>query len=87
MMKWDNDSGVRERLALLADRGPTVKEQFWGYHPSGDYWYSCGPGETGERARHEVNQEGADSLALIEQRWGLDRAAAMARIGHGEDAR
>ena len=86
-MKWDSASGVRERLALLADLGPNVKEAHWGYHPSRDYWYSCGPVEDrpalGDCTR-EVKQEGSASLALIAERWGLDRRAAMARIDHEE---
>lgn len=86
--KWDTASGIRERLALLADLGPTLNEHHWGYHPSRDYWYSCGP----ESVEHpegcttrEVQQEGSASLAMIQERWGLDRAAAMARIGHKQD--
>lgn len=85
-MKWDTESGVRERLALLADLGPNLKEGYWGYHPSRDYWYPCGPGSRDMPDAHrrtlyrEVNQEASESLRLIQERWGLDHEAALKRI-------
>lgn len=78
--KWDHASGIRERLALLAHLGPELNEGNWGYHPSRDYWYSCGPEM--DRRRINICQEGQESLYLIALRHGMDYAAAMARIGH-----
>lgn len=82
-MKWDTSSGVRERLALLAEFGPSLVEHWWGYHPSRDFWYFCGPGGKGisTATRCEVRQEGTASLSIISARWGLDREGALARIG------
>lgn len=82
---FDTQSGIRERLALLAELGPALAASDWGYHPSRDYWYACGA----ERVRRtiEVKQEGVASLDIIAQRFGMDRRAAMAFIGYPESGR
>lgn len=85
MTGWDNNSGIRERLALLADRGPiTLNPDSWGYNPSRDRWYFCGPARPEQLGTIEVRQEGSASLALIQERWNMDRREAMAFIDHAE---
>lgn len=79
--KWDKQSGIRERLALLALIGPTIEPADWRYHPRADRWFHyVGPHCT-------VNQEGSVSLDLIASNWRLDRRAAMALIGYPEPTR
>lgn len=78
---WDESSGVRERLALLASRGPHNLAD-WNYNPRTDRWI---------RAGHmagpfvEVKQEGSRSLEIIEQRFKVTRREAMAIIGYPDD--
>ncbi len=79
---WDGNSGIRERLALLATYGHDLTPSSWGYNPSRDTWYFCG--ESNKSLRGEVRQEGEASLALILNRWGIDRATAMSMIGYPE---
>lgn len=85
-MGWDHQSGIRERLALLAQWGTDFEPSLWGYHPSRDVWYYCGPAKDlaswGKDLK--VRQEGVASLALILKRWNMDRATAMAFIGYPE---
>ena len=72
--QWDRQSGTRERLALLAAIGPTLNPHAWGYHPQRDEWYYCGPAaERPHVTAVEVEQEGAESLRLIFERWSLTR--------------
>jgi len=78
---WDAQSGVRERLAALAELGPTMEPRAWGYHASRDVWYACG-GQ--ERRTFGVRQEGSASLAIIHERHGLERRAALIFIGYPE---
>lgn len=82
--KWDIQSAIRERLALLAHFGTEFDPHLWGYHSHRDVWYYCGPKDdvTGRGVR--VAQEGSRSLELIEERWGIRRAEAMALIGYPE---
>lgn len=82
--QWDHSSGVRERLALLAEKGPGLIPHGWGYHPSRDFWYACGDDQRGNVA---VRQEGSASLALISERWNLNRVQAMEFIGYPEAVR
>lgn len=82
---FDNQSGIRERLALLAEVGPGAEFQYWGYHPSRDFWYYHGPNE--ERRQVAVKQEGARSLELIAERWTIGRGDALALIGYPEAGR
>ena len=78
MRTWNEDSGIRERLALLASRGPiTLVPVEWTYDPHRDIW-SRGA------QRVPVKQEGSASLALILERWHMDRVTAMAFIGYPE---
>lgn len=81
--KWDQASGVRERLALLAHFGTDFDPHLWGYHPSRDFWYYCGPPRD-VAGRIHVRQEGSASLDLIAQRWNIDRRQAMALIDYPE---
>lgn len=86
--QWDHQSGVRERLALLADIGPNLDPATWGYHPSRDFWYYCGGArERQGKVSAEVKQEGSASLALISERWNLNRVQAMEFIGYPEAVR
>lgn len=82
-MAWDTNSGIRERLALLASKGPDVDPSHWGYNPSRDIWCYCGP-VVKPIAALPVKQEGSASLAIIAERWNLDRPSAMRTIGHPE---
>jgi hypothetical protein len=85
MRGWAGESGIRERLALLAQFGTDFDPGNWGYHPSRDHWYYCGPREDltiHSRGILNVKQEGTRSLELIAERWNIDRATAMALIGH-----
>lgn len=88
---WDHQSGIRERLALLAQFGPTeLNPHVWGYNPNRDIWYYCGeyrgsPAVAGRGV--QVRQEGVASLALILERWQMGRADAMAFIGYPEGGR
>lgn len=83
---WDHQSGVRERLALLAAEGPDLNPALWGYHTSRDFWYACGDRmtRTAQGKRIDVKQEGVASLELIATRYGMDRRAAMQFIGYPE---
>lgn len=83
--KWDEASGIRERLALFAELGPTFDPNHWGYHPSRDFWYFTGPRISPNvgRAIH-VKQEGSRSLELILERHHVDRRVAMDLIGYPE---
>jgi hypothetical protein len=79
---WDTNSGVRERLALLAELGPDLIPSSWGYNPTSDVWYYCGPHSPSRNVRRiRIVREAAESLRLIAQR-GLDQASAMTFIGH-----
>lgn len=79
---WDTQSGIRERLALLAIKGPEFHPNDYGYHPSKDFWYYCGA--NGGRHVLQVKQEGSASLALIQEKWNIARHEAMALIGYPE---
>jgi hypothetical protein len=80
---WDNNSGIRERLALLAAQGPTLTPNDWGYNPSRDVWYQSSDRAIGSPVKRiEVKQEGSASLDIIERSHGLNYSAAMAFIGH-----
>lgn len=81
---FDEGSGVRERLALLAERGPEMTPAAWGYNPSRDVWYYCGSDPKIGRVRVEVRQEGSASLDIIATKHGMDRKTAMAFIGYPE---
>ena len=81
---FDQQSGIRERLALLAQFGTDFDPSLWGYHPSRDLWYYCGPKGDVAGRNVQIRQEGSKSLELIEQRWGIDRRTAMALIGYPE---
>ena len=82
---FDHQSGVRERLALLAAIGPALDPSAWGYHPSRDFWYYCGGAREIQGAvQVTVKQEGSASLAIIAETWGMDRPSAMAFIGYPE---
>lgn len=81
--KWDDRPAIRERLALLAAIGPERCKDDWQYNPSRDVWslplsHPSGPSWI------KVRTEGSASLAIILERWGLDRSAAMAFIGYPE---
>jgi hypothetical protein len=79
---FDSQSGVRERLALLAQLGPTMTANDWGYNPSHDFWYACG---TQTRVAYlRIRQEGSASLDIIKAKWGMERASALAFIGYPE---
>ncbi len=79
MITWDESSGVRERLALLAAKGPQRCGAAWRYLPNADKWARAEP-----TMLVEVRQEGSESLTIIAKRWGLTRAEAMALIGCAE---
>lgn len=81
---WDDNSGIRERLALLAALGPTMQPAQWGYNPARDSWYRCaiGMGPAGPVKAIAVRQEGSASLAILLDKWRMDRVTAMAVIGH-----
>ena len=80
---FDMNSGIRERLALLAEIGPKLAPDCWGYHTHRDYWYYCGGArEIQGKVKTEVKQEGQESLRLIQERWNMDRKTAMAFIGY-----
>ncbi len=82
-MAFDTQSGIRERLALVARLGPALDTSGWGYHPSRDFWYWCGSREEQPTiARVNVSQEGSESLRLIQERWSMDDQTAMAFIGY-----
>jgi hypothetical protein len=81
-MAWDNNSGIRERLALLAALGPTMTPIDWGYNPSRDYWYRCGSDASVRSVN--VRQEGSASLDIIITKHAMNRQDAMAFIGHPE---
>ena len=76
VITWSSDSGIRERLALLAARGPEDCGH-WAYDPHLDRWYRLGQ-------RVYVKQEGSASLAIITECWHMDRSAAMELIGYPE---
>ncbi len=76
---WDLNSGIRERLALLANIGPTLRPTDWLYHPSYDAWQ----GLSG-RAHVAVTMEGSASLERLLTRWGIPRADAMLMVGYPE---
>jgi hypothetical protein len=80
--KWDVQSGIRERLALLAQFGPDLDPHVWGYHSHRDHWYYCGPPRDVAGRGVRINHEGAKSLELIAERWNMDRATAMSFIGY-----
>lgn len=78
----DTKSGIRERLALLAAVGPNGAND-WSYDPRFDRWFRFEYG--GQMSRLAVTQEGTASLSLIESRYRISRAAAMALIGYPEE--
>lgn len=79
MEQWDKASGCRERLALLAAKGPEDSSS-WSYDPRFDRWFRFERG--GSVRQVDVKQEGSRSLELIQQRWNMDYTAAMAAIGY-----
>ena len=79
-IRWHEQSGIRERLALLASRGPHNLTE-WDYNPRTDRWIRAGH-MAGPYV--EVKQEGSRSLELIEQKYKLNRREAMALIGYPE---
>lgn len=73
MMDWPDNTGVRERLFLLArieDPNPTD----WIYNSRSDRWSN---GTVG----FKVSYEASTSLAMLADR-GIDRQTAMERIGY-----
>ena len=84
-MNWNDQGGVRERLALLAEIGPNLDGSAWAYDSHHDRWsYIGGALEIQGKVRAEVRQEGSASLALIAERWNLNRRQALEFIGYPE---
>jgi len=81
MATFPSESGVRERLALLAARGPKDVDD-WSYDSRFDRWFRYERG--GAVRRTDVKQEGVASLAIILEKWGIGRAEALAMIGYPE---
>jgi hypothetical protein len=79
---WPKESAIRERLALLADKGPDDCAD-WSYDPRFDRFFRMDE-SGGSMRRVNVTQEGSRSLELIAERWKLDRKTAMALIGYPE---
>lgn len=79
---FDKNSGIRERLALLAKVGPSEPFEQWSYNPHSDMWHASSEHST--VLRLPIKQEGSASLELIRQHWGMNRQAAMAFIGYPE---
>jgi hypothetical protein len=81
MTGWDTESGARERLALLVAKGTGVHPQYWGYTPSRDYWYFCGPGASLQREQpiREI-PPASESLAVLAER-GISPEEAARLIG------
>ena len=79
--KFDAKSGIRERLALLAAKGPNGSPG-WSYDPRADRFFRFG--DSGWAPQVEVKQEGSKSLEIIADRWQMSRREAMAFIGYPE---
>jgi len=84
LKKWDHNSGVRERLALLAALGPVFEPVDWGYNSNRDVWYYCGPNRRQKGRTIKVAQEGSGSLGIIAVKYLIERKEAMDLIGYGE---
>lgn len=83
MSAFDHNSGIRERLALLAEVGPHADVDRFQYDSHLDAWtLRAAPVKV-----LRVRQEGSRSLELIAERWHLDRRSAMAVIGYPEATR
>jgi hypothetical protein len=80
LLGWYPNSGIRERLALLAVMGPTLDPREWRYEAGEDVWFS-----RRQIARIRVSQEGTASLEILYRTHGLTRADAMALIGYPEE--
>ena len=76
---FDPNSGIRERLALLASQGPTDATD-WSYDTRFDCWFRFERGGTMRRVK--VTTEGSASLDKIATSWNIPRAEAMAFIGY-----
>jgi hypothetical protein len=83
MSTFDRNSGIRERLALLAEIGPTADADRFVYDSHRDAWTL----RTAAVKVVKVRQEGSRSLEMIAERWKLDRKSAMAVIGYPEATR
>lgn len=81
MTHFDSKSGIRERLALLAAKGPEDCAD-WSYDSRFDRFFRFERG--GAMRRVDVKHEGSASLDQIAERWQMDRPAALAFIGYPE---
>ncbi len=75
-IRFDDKSGIRERLALLAAVGPGSCDS-WTYNPSSDSFHR-------PHRMIKVSQEGSASLDIIATRWHMTRRNAMRLIGYPE---
>jgi hypothetical protein len=83
---WDETSGIRERLALLAAIGPALDPRAWRYNPSHKFWYYLEDAEAMPANEYVgVRQKGAVSLVLIANKWHMTRAEATTLVGYPEE--
>jgi len=83
--KWDPCSGLRERLALLAQVGPVLDPATWAYTPRTNEWQYLGGALTIQGCvRVSAIAPPEESLLTLNDSWRIDRDQATDLIW-GED--